>query len=857
VAPSIIEKYEQILAADPRSRIFVELARALVERGDHARAVQVCHLGLEHHPSSILGRVTWGRALLLTGDARAAHDQFEIAIGIDPANPYAYNLVGEALCKAGLFKEALPVLTRAAELQPADAKVRAALEDARRRAGGGTVPAMAAVTAAAPAEAPVTPDAPASPGVPAGRATQLAVPAAQPAEATGPNGPVSVPVDLELTDRLPLPAAPADADRTEELTLRLSLGPLEGEDEEERLSLDSMEEQGDARPSTTPVAPRPTTPPGPPPVLARGGKKGPPGPRTLLTMIPPGAPAAPPATTPAAAPSAPDAAEAARIAAAYERELREKAAQAAAAVPPPPPRRRALVAGVALVLVGGAAIGAYLYVDGQTREQTAQRAVVEARAGLARDTRASLQAAAEVLASARRSPPSAPEVRAQLASLAAQVAALRAVDHGDAEARALARQLADDPAAGDGGLVARLLLSEKPAERAAAESTVLASRPGDAPQLQRLAGHLLVQKGQLEGGRGRLRIAAQATPPLLGALCDLGDSYLAGGDPEAALPLFEAAIAAHATHPRAVLGAAEARLALERPLEGTLAELQAVEADAGSAPPQQARLRWEVAYARVLAARGDTAAASRRLKLAAGGLGESAGLEAARAGLLLDGRDFEQAEEAAARAVRLDPKSADHRVALARARIGLHRHQGAIQALLGFDGRPVWLARGIALSGLGQYGQARAALEKTVRNGKMPTEAATHYALADLALGRAEAALSLLEKLAAGKASGASVHAAHGRALLSVRRLDEAEVACRRAVERGPKVPDGPLCLGRVLVAAGKLDEAVAPLEQAVALDRNDPEAARLLAVAKTPKPAPPPPKRPTPVPPKTPPRRK
>ncbi len=413
---------------------------------------------------------------------------------------------------------------------------------------------------------------------------------------------------------------------------------------------------------------------------------------------------------------------------------------------------------------------------------------------------------------------------------------MRAVDHGDAEARALALQLADDPAAGDGGLVARALLSDKPAEKLAAEATVLASRPGDAPLLQRLAGQLLVRQGQVESGRGRLRIAAQATPPLLGALCDLGDTYLAGGDPEAALPLFEAAIAAHATHPRAVLGAAEARLALERPLDGSLAELKAVEADPGSPPPKALRLRWELAFARVLARSGQVDTASSRLKLAGGTLGESAGLEAARAGLLLDERKFEQAEEAAARAVRLDPKDPDHRVTLARARLGLHRYKGAYEALQGADGRAVWLARGLALSGLGQPAQARAALEKTVRNGKMPTEAATAYALADLALGRADAALILLDKLAAAKGATAPVHAAHARVLLAVRQPDQAEAACRQALERGPRLPDGHLCLGRVLLSAGKVEEAVSPLEQAAALDPTDPETARLLAQARAPK---------------------
>src|SRR5512133_1271330 len=131
---SIVEKYEQILAADPRSRIFVELAKALVDRGEHARAVEVCRRGLEHHPSSILGRVIWGRALLEAGDGKGATDQFEIAIALEPSSPYAYNLVGEALLKKGLHRDALPVLARAAELQPADARVRAWLDESKRRA---------------------------------------------------------------------------------------------------------------------------------------------------------------------------------------------------------------------------------------------------------------------------------------------------------------------------------------------------------------------------------------------------------------------------------------------------------------------------------------------------------------------------------------------------------------------------------------------------------------------------------------------------------------------------------------------------------------------------------------------------
>src|SRR5512144_1499576 len=100
--PSIVDKYEQILAADPRSRIFVELAKALVERGDHARAIAVCRQGLEHHPASILGRAVLGRALLESGDTAGALEQLGAATRLDPDGPYAFNLVSEVLLAKGL-----------------------------------------------------------------------------------------------------------------------------------------------------------------------------------------------------------------------------------------------------------------------------------------------------------------------------------------------------------------------------------------------------------------------------------------------------------------------------------------------------------------------------------------------------------------------------------------------------------------------------------------------------------------------------------------------------------------------------------------------------------------------------------
>ena len=102
-----------------------------------------------------------------------------------------------------------------------------------------------------------------------------------------------------------------------------------------------------------------------------------------------------------------------------------------------------------------------------------------------------------------------------------------------------------------------------------------------------------MDRGELDAGRGRLEIAARATPPLLRAVVDLGDLALAAGDAEGALTSYTQAIAAQPTHPIAVAGAAEARLALGRDLDRARKEIDAVDADAGSAPPAHDRLRYE------------------------------------------------------------------------------------------------------------------------------------------------------------------------------------------------------------------------------------------------------------------------
>jgi Tfp pilus assembly protein PilF len=742
---SIVEKYEQILAADPRSRIFVELARALLDRGDAARTVQICERGLEHHPSSILGRVIWGRALLELSELKGAMDQFEIAIALEPANPYAFNLVGEALLQKDHPREALPALARAAELQPADHRVQALLDEAMRRA-----------REAPPAQEP---------------------PAAAP------------PADQQVAAEPPAPAPEPTGETTGS--------------------------EGRATPSERASPPPPPTPSAPPPLPKPPPIQRPPRPPSALDFLPGGRddhhnP------RPGRRDSTPTPADAARIAQQYERELREKAKREVEKEKPSFWHRNRFTAlFVALGLIGAAAAGVFFFVRERNAAADALLAADRARAGLARDTHAALSHALDVLLAARKRSSSDPEV----ASLMAQVAAVLAVEHEDAKARELLAELVDDEGAGDGRLAARWALAPSRAERAIAEGAILAVSPSGPPLLQAIAGRTLVERGELEAGRGRLEIAAKATPPMLRAVVDLGDLALAAGDFEGALASYGQAIAAHPTHPRAVAGAAEARLALGRDLELSRSELAAVDADAGSAPPAKERLRYEIAAARVLAATGDGAAAGDRLKKAAATLGKSVRLSMALTEIYLSNRAWDRAEAEAKRVVELAPKELDGRVLLARARNGRRDFAGALASTENVDTRPAHLQRAIARLERGEIDKARQELEKTQREGKLTSEGAVWYALTDLALKRTDKAASLLEKLTSAGSPPALAFVALGRVRIAEGKPAEAEKAFRAAVARDGALPEAQSALGQQLLAAGRGAEAVEPLSRAVALD--------------------------------------
>ncbi len=138
----MVEKYEQMVAQDPTSTVFVELARAYLERGDNDKAIALCQQGCVHHPNSVVGRVLWGKGLINVGRAAEAMKQFDLATSIDKDNAHAYNLIGEVLLRKGLYRSALPILRKAAQLQPNDGRITQWLEQTRQALSGGPAPVL-------------------------------------------------------------------------------------------------------------------------------------------------------------------------------------------------------------------------------------------------------------------------------------------------------------------------------------------------------------------------------------------------------------------------------------------------------------------------------------------------------------------------------------------------------------------------------------------------------------------------------------------------------------------------------------------------------------------------------------------
>ena len=115
-----LDRLEQLLAADPTSEQFAELAEAYVAAGRVAEALEICERGLGFHPDRPAGHLAYARALLAEERLDEAIGALERACALEPRNAAVHGRAGAVLADRGQYPAAVPYLQKGLRLDEYD-----------------------------------------------------------------------------------------------------------------------------------------------------------------------------------------------------------------------------------------------------------------------------------------------------------------------------------------------------------------------------------------------------------------------------------------------------------------------------------------------------------------------------------------------------------------------------------------------------------------------------------------------------------------------------------------------------------------------------------------------------------------
>ncbi|HEY7676482.1 MAG TPA: tetratricopeptide repeat protein, partial [Candidatus Methylomirabilis sp.] len=127
-ASEAIQHYEALLARDPGSRAFAQLADAYHRQGRYAEAIAVCDSGLQRYPAFVGARMTLARALADSGDVARAEAEFRRVLEQTPDNIPAHRALGDLLRRQGRPPEALAVYEALHDFIPFDQEITELVE---------------------------------------------------------------------------------------------------------------------------------------------------------------------------------------------------------------------------------------------------------------------------------------------------------------------------------------------------------------------------------------------------------------------------------------------------------------------------------------------------------------------------------------------------------------------------------------------------------------------------------------------------------------------------------------------------------------------------------------------------------
>ena len=782
MAKSLVERYEEILAQDPTSHLFVELANSLVDEGDNARAVAVCQQGVLHNQSSVAGRVMWGKALVNLGRPAEAMEQFDRAVAVNRDDPYAYHLICEVLLAKGLYRSALPLLRKASALAPDDEELRTWLEQTQGALAGGPPPTIRPTRTLAEMMELTDP----------GRGKPPMLTPVPPVAPLVPPPPVSAPPGLEKRSTSsglsPVLAAANSLEKTSSPSTTRDIIPVP-------LLRDSPSRELAAVPDESFQ-----------PFDNQGG---------VLSEIPEFSEVS---TAPTLSRTGLSTQATEAIAKQFEQDLRDKVEEAHEKKS----HGQRHWAKLAVVVVTAVAVsaGALAWVHTRTVNQgrDLKDALASARKAFALDTQAGYTQGLESLKQAISMDGHSVEAWAQSALGHARLYA----EHGAAPAEkglaeaALAQPGLEEQEAGT-VLVSRWLLGDA-AARAALKPKVVGSTL-DATDVHELAGRILLEGGDAKTAVLRFKRALELQGGNVRALLALADYYRAAGDDTDALTFYESAGQASATHPDRVLGEAESQLALGQDVQ---ASVQAVEKlpGPGDTLTVSQKARRALVLGRLLSATGAHALSVQTLNEGAKAFPDRAfDFQLALGDALRAGGDMPLAQEAFEAAAKSRPKSEEAREGLARVLLARDRERDVLARFDKDDSRKMALLRGEAAAHLKDWKRARAELSRTQVGGRVPVEAVALLALADAADGEADKAIAVLERTQAStKRPRAEVSVALGKLYWQRGVLDQARAQFEQAM-KDVRDYEGACALGRLLLSKGAPEKALEPLS--ISVQRN------------------------------------
>jgi predicted Zn-dependent protease len=122
-----IRQFEARLAREPTSQAYAALAEAYRRAGRANEAVALCREGLARHPGYGTTRLVLAKALLETGDIRAARAEIHRFLAAEPDHEPALRIAVECSLRGGDPAEALGYARRLAALDPHDRGVQGLL----------------------------------------------------------------------------------------------------------------------------------------------------------------------------------------------------------------------------------------------------------------------------------------------------------------------------------------------------------------------------------------------------------------------------------------------------------------------------------------------------------------------------------------------------------------------------------------------------------------------------------------------------------------------------------------------------------------------------------------------------------